>query len=203
MAGLGQRFDATQHDTEQRGDYAELPNGVYDLEITESDVSPTKNGSGTILKVTNDVLAPEEFKGRKLFNNYNLENQNAQAQEIGQRQFASLCRAIGVSEVEDSEDLHFKRYRVKVGLGKPQYEKNGKNEIVKDSNGEPVVKYPASAEIKRYFFPDEGDMPDVGAEAPVVGKPANDNRPATANDNRQAPATTATAGGAKKRPWGK
>lgn len=180
MAQLGQRFDATAHDTEQR-DYAELPNGTYAFEIEASDVAPTSNGNGTILKVTNVVLEPEEFKGRKLFNNYNLENKNPQAQEIGQRQFASLCRAIGENDVEDSEQLHFKRYVAKVGLGKPS--KDG--------------QYPARAEIKTYYFPDAGELPDPAIDANQPAPVANDNKPAArvaANNN--------TAAAPAKRPWG-
>lgn len=180
MAQLGQRFDATAHNTEQ-ADYAELPNGIYVMEVEASDVVPTKAGDGTILKTTNVVVEPEDYKGRKLFNNYNLENKNATAQEIGQRQFASLCRAIGVDGVEDSEDLHFKTFTVRVALGKPS--KDG--------------QYPARAEIKRYYFPDEGNVPpaeiDATQPAPVA---ANDNRPAA----RPAPQAEAPAAG--KRPWG-
>lgn len=191
MAQLGQKFDATQHDTTQ-SDYAELPSGTYKMEIEASDVVPTKDGKGTILKTTNVVVEPEEWngqtlKGRKLFNNYNLENQSAQAQEIGQKQFAALCRAIGVSEVEDSEDLHFHTFTVKVGLGKPS--KDG--------------QYPARAEIKRYYFPDEGNVPEPAIDevqpkaAPVAAN--NNHRPAS-NDNKQAPAKAAA--GAGNRPWG-
>lgn len=187
MASLGKKFDATQHDTEQR-DYEELPNGIYRFEIEASDVTETSTGSGTILKTTMNVTAPEDFKGRKLFNNYNLENKNPKAQEIGQRQFASLCRAIGESEVEDSEDLHFREFTAKVALGKPS--KDG--------------QYPARAEIKRYYFPDEGNVPEPGIDENQPAKAANDNRQAASNDN--APAKTAAAGGAaggaKKRPWG-
>lgn len=187
MAALGKKFDATEHDTTQ-SDYAELPNGIYRVEIEASEVKPTSNGKGTILKVTNVVVEPEDYKGRKLFNNYNLENESAQAQEIGQKQFAALCRAIGVSEVEDSEELHFHPYTVRVALGKPS--KDG--------------QYPARAEIKRYYFDDEGNVPpaaidDVQPSAPAA-KPANDNRQAAANQNRQA-AAPAKAAGAK--PWGK
>ena len=169
MAQLGQRFDATAHDTSAR-DYPELPNGIYRLEVEASDVGPTKNGNGLVLRVTNNVIEPVEFNGRKLFNNYNLENSNPTAQEIGQRDFASLCRAIGLDAVEDSEELHFKSYIAKVALGKPS--KDG--------------QYPARAEIKRYFYPDEGDLPEPAIDA------ANDNTPApvraVANDNRPAPA---------------
>lgn len=183
MARLGNTFNATEHDTEQRGDYEELPNGVYDLELEASDVVPTSTGTGTILKTTIVVIAPEEYKGRKIFNNYNLENANAQAQEIGQKQFASLCRAIGVDSVEDSEELHFRPFRAKIGLGKPS--KDG--------------KYPARAEIKRYFFPDSGEMPDpaIDSQQPARQTAANDNKPAPAQQPRTASATTGS------RPWGK
>lgn len=191
MAKLATRFDASAHDTTQ-SDYSELPNGIYELEVESSDVAATKDGRGTILKTTMVVLRPEDFAKRKLFNNYNLENASAQAQEIGQKQFAALCRAIGVDSVEDSEELHFKAFTAKIGLGKPS--KDG--------------QYPARAEIKRYYFPDEGNVPEpeIDAEQPKVVA-ANDNRPAAAasrrptasNDNRPA---VGAADGAPL-PWGK
>lgn len=133
-------------------------------------------------------MEPEEFAGRKLFNNYNLENKNAQAQEIGQKQFACLCRAIGVAEVDNSEILHFRPFTVKIGLGKPS--KDG--------------QYPARAEIKRYYFADEGQLPEpaIDAEQPAPTKPANDNRQpaarAAGNDNNRPAAAAGTTG---KRPW--
>jgi hypothetical protein len=187
MARLGSTFDATKHDTTQ-SDYSELPNGDYELEIEASEVAATKDGTGTILKTTMVVIRPEEYAKRKLFNNFNLENKSSVAQEIGQRQLASLCRAIGVSEVEDSEELHFKAFTAKIGLGKAS--KDG--------------QYPARAEIKRYYYPDEGNVPQpsIDANQPVAqARPANDNRPAAANSNKTAPAAAA-AGGQKKRPWG-
>lgn len=189
MAALGKRFDATQHDTTQ-SDYAELPNGIYRIEIEASEVKQTANGKGTILKVTNSVIEPEEYAGRKLFNNYNLENESAQAQEIGQKQFASLCRAIGVSDVEDSEELHLKGYTVRVALGRPS--KDG--------------QYPARAEIKRYFFEDEGDVPAPAVDA-VQPTPAPAARPAAAHNNQRQAAnqnsSAAPARAAGARPWDK
>lgn len=182
MASLGSTFNAQDHDTEQRGDYEELPNGTYLLEIEASDVVPTKAGNGTVLKTTVVVIAPEAYKGRKLFTQYNLENSNPQAQEIGQRQFASLCRAIGVDAVSDSEELHFRAFTAKIGLGKPS--KDG--------------QYPARAEIKSYAFPDQGNVPEPAIDANQPAKaPANDNRPAPA----QAAARPAAAAGGS-RPWG-
>ena len=182
MASLGKKFDPTEHDTTQ-SDYSELPNGIYKLEVETSDVVETSTGSGIILKTTMVVVEPEDFKGRKLFTNYNVENKNPQAQEIGQRQLSSLCRAVGHSgELEDSEDLHFKAFTAKIALGKPSKDR----------------QYPARAEIKRYFFEDEGNVPEpeIDAAQPQAAKPANDNR--TASRPAAAAAKPAAA-----RPWGK
>ncbi|MDX1032799.1 DUF669 domain-containing protein [Sinorhizobium medicae] len=186
MASLGQQFNAQEHDTEQRTEYEELPNGVYSLEIEASDVVPNKAGTGTVLKTTMVVVAPEVLKGRRLFTQYNIEHQNPQTQEIAQRQFASLCRAIGLDSVSDSEELHFRAFSAKVGLGKPS--KDG--------------QYPARAEIKAYHYPDQGNVPEPAIDA-VQPTPAA----APANDNRQAAArpaaAAAPAGGARKNPWSK
>src|SRR5690606_27553861 len=117
-----------------------------------------------------------------------LEHNSAQAQEIGKRQFASLCRAIGVSDVEESEELNYHAFTAKIGLGKHSK----------------ISQYPARAEIKKYYFPDEGNVPQPSTDAnqpAAQARPANDNRPAAANSNKPAPAAAA-AGGQKKRPWG-
>ena len=187
MANIG-KFSATEHDTEQR-DYENLPDGIYALEVTQSEVAQTSKGDGTILKLRYGVIEPEEFKNRLIFGNITLENPNAQAQEIGQKQLASLCRAIGLSEIEDSVELHFQRFVAKVGLSKER------------KVGDKV--YSPRNEVKRFYFPDAEDMPEIGITAPPAAndnrKPANDNRPAS-GDAR----TTGNGGAAatKSRPWG-
>jgi hypothetical protein len=185
MASIGRQFDATEHDTTQN-DYAELPNGIYVMQVGASDVTPTKDGTGVIAKITMEVIEPADYEGRKLFVNYNIENRNATAQQIGERQFASLCRAVGVTTPDDTEELHNIAFTVKVGLGKPS--KDG--------------QYPARAEVKRYYFPDEGEIPEPGIDenqpAPATAKPANDNKPAA----RPAAAAAQPAAKPAGRPWG-
>lgn len=116
MAKLGRTFDAQDHDTEQQ-EYQKLPLGIYDLEMVASEVDEKDTGD-IVLKGTLEVLAPEDFAGRKVFLNFNLQHSSAKAQEIGQQEFARLCRAIGETTVDDSEELHFKRFRAKIGIGK-------------------------------------------------------------------------------------
>lgn len=196
MAALGQKFDATKHDTDkQGGDYEELPAGILQLEMEASDVvetGPENARTGKGLKYTSTVLAPEDIKGRKFFGFINLENVNAQAQEIGQKEFACLCRAIGVSECEDSEDLHFHSYTVKLGLGRPS----------KKLNADGTPQYPARMEVKRYFYPDEGPLPEPAIDdVQPAAKPvaANNNQRPAANQNT----TQASAKPAGARPWAK
>lgn len=193
MASLGKKYVAGDTSTEQR-DYEDLPTGVYKLEIEATDVVKTgeeDNPTGKGLKYTASVIEPEELSGRKFFGFINLENINATAQEIGQREFACLRRACSLDEIENSEDLHFIAYTAKLGMGKPSKKKN--------PDGTPM--YPARLEVKRYYFPDEGNVPEpaIDENQPTrVQAPANDNRPAA----RPAAQQQAAAGGAaKKRPW--
>ncbi len=193
MAQLASKFDATEHDTEQR-DFEGLPNGIYEFEVEASEIvetGPEKDRTGNGMKYTANVREPEALAGRKFFGFINLENKNAQAQEIGQKELASMCRAIGITEVEDTEELHLQPFIVKIGMGKPSKKK--------DADGNP--EYPAKSEIKKYFFPDEGNLPEPAIDENQPVKAANDNRAPAASDNKPAPAKAAAAGG-KKRPWG-
>lgn len=183
MAGLGTSFDATQHDTEQR-DFENLPIGDYELEVSASEVKATKKGDGKGINLTYSVLAPQEYEGRKFFSWINIEHANAQAQEIGQKELASLCRACGLSGIDDTEQLHFIRFTAKVGVGKPS---------TKDG-----TTYPGRNEIKKFYFPDEGAVPE--AKAPPVA--ANDNAAAPSNV-RTAQQSGGSAATGKARPWGK
>lgn len=203
MAALGKKYVAGDVSTEQR-DFEDLPAGIYEFEIEASDVietGPEGNRTGNGLKYTANVRAPAELEGRKFFGFINLENKNAEAQRIGQEDFAKLRRAIGVDEVDDSEDLHLKPYMVKLGMGKPSKKVDG--------NGQPL--YPARMEVKLYYFPDQGDMPEaaVADVQPAKAAPvaANNNRAPAANQNARPaaskPAAAATGGAAKKRPWDK
>ncbi|MEZ0212479.1 MAG: DUF669 domain-containing protein [Xanthobacteraceae bacterium] len=194
MARISTRVEVTEENTTQRS-FENLPDGVYLMEITASDSKEEENPRKYVLKTTMDIIEPEQYAGRKIFNNYNLENPNPQAQEIGQKQFSCLLRALEMGESpEESDELHFKKFAVTIGMGKESKDK----------------QYPARNEIKRYWYPDEDNTPEFG-----VKEPANDNRPApsAANNNRNAAAaakakpvaagTVAAASAGKARPWSK
>lgn len=187
MAKIGVSVATTEEGTAQRPQYENLPNGNYLLwmeagEIVEKNVGQADHS--IMLKSTFEVQEPDEFKGRKLFGNYNLKNKSEIAQKIGNEQFQCLLRAVGIEEVtedSDTDDLLFLSFTATVGLGKDSKEKN--------ADGTPV--YPAKPEIKRYWYPDMNDAPALGVTGPAT--PANDNRTA-ANTNTGSARTTQNGG---------
>lgn len=189
MAVLGSKFNAQDHDTEQK-DFELLPDMIARLEVIKSDVKADDDGNGTTLSVAYGVIEPEELKGRQFFAWITLESNDPTKQERGQRDLASLCRAVGLSEVEDSDALHFIGFTAKVKKGTAGTSKVGR-------------EYKARNSISRFYFPDSDDAPEIGILA------ANDNKRPAANDNTPAKGDARTTGNggaaattAKKRPWG-
>ena len=104
-------FDATGVAPQQSLDA--IPAGIYTAAVTESEVLPTKSGSGEMLRLTWDVL-DGPMKGRKVFDRINISNQNPKAEEIGQRQLSTLCHAVGVLQLSDSAQLHGRPCAIRV-----------------------------------------------------------------------------------------
>lgn len=86
--------------------YDALPPGEYEVIVTESDLRENSKGTGHFLAITLDVQAPEQYRGRKLWNNITVSHQSAKAQEIGKQQLAQLVKACGFETISDSEQMH-------------------------------------------------------------------------------------------------
>jgi len=82
-----------------------IPAGKYLSVITESEMKPTKAGTGQYLQLTFEV-AEGPYKGRKLWDRLNIRNANKTAEQIAMSQLSALCRAVGVMEPRDSVELH-------------------------------------------------------------------------------------------------
>ena len=74
-------------------DFEPLPAGKYLAIITDSEMKPTKSGSGNYLELTFQVI-DGPFKGRMLWSRLNLDNPNAQAVQIAQGELSAICRAV-------------------------------------------------------------------------------------------------------------
>jgi hypothetical protein len=101
MADIGP-FDPNAKPSEV---FEPIPAGKYVALISESDVKPTKNNTGDLLNLK-WVILEGPYERRVVFDRINMRNQNPQAQEIGQRQLASLRQATSVNSPRDSAEFH-------------------------------------------------------------------------------------------------
>ena len=96
-------FDANT--VEPAGDFEPIPAGKYQAVITESEMKPTKSGTGNYLQLTFQVI-DGPFSNRLLWARLNLDNPNDQTRKIAQGELSAICRAVGVLAPNDSVDLH-------------------------------------------------------------------------------------------------
>ena len=88
-------FDANQ--VEPSADFEPIPAGKYEAVITESEMKPTKAGTGHYLQLTFQVVEGE-FKNRLLWARLNLDNPNATAVQIARAELSAICRAVRATE---------------------------------------------------------------------------------------------------------
>jgi hypothetical protein len=132
------------------GEYEPLPAGVYTMQIVESDMRTTKAGDGQYLYLEFEVQGPTHT-GRKFFDRLNLFNNNPKTVEIANRQLASICRAVNILTLNDSQELHYKPLQVKIKItqsrdGSPQNSATYlAGEAVKAAASSAPAEQPASA----------------------------------------------------------
>lgn len=103
-----------------------VPPGEYMLQVDQTELLPTKDQTGMMLKCVLTVVAGE-FEGRKLFPQFNVRNKSAQAQTIGIGELKALALACGVDwEIAraDTDALLFKPFRANIGFEKEQINPN-------------------------------------------------------------------------------
>lgn len=86
-------------------DFEPIPAGKYLAVITDSEMKPTKSGSGHYLELTFQVIEGPH-KNRLLWSRLNLDNPNELAVQIAQGELSAICRAVGVMQPKDSIEMH-------------------------------------------------------------------------------------------------
>jgi len=175
MAMLPSQFNSEEHD--DMGTFDALPAEVYTMSIVDSNIKPTKKAleaaggnadlpveqySGLRLNLQFKIMGGE-FDGRSVWNGLNIKNPNPQAVEISQKELATITRACGKVNVQDSAELHGIPLKVKLGI-KPasaQYEAQNTFKSYEAHDGSPIqqaaagdVKNPSG---KKKLFNDDDD----------------------------------------------
>jgi len=98
-------FDSSTVAAPAGDSFEPIPPGNWPVIVDSSEFRDTKAGDGRYLHLELSIV-DGPYKGRKIFDNLNLENKNPTAVDIAQRQLASLVRACGKVKITDSAELH-------------------------------------------------------------------------------------------------
>lgn len=154
---FGFTFDATAVPESDRPDYVPIPaNTRVTLQVIEADILPTRSGKG--LKLLFQVVSGQ-YETRKVRGFINIENASQQAEQIGQRELADLCLAMGRPAIDATEDLLYAPFEATLGV-------------------KPDPTYGPQNVIKRYHKPGE----TAAKPAQAVRQPVPAAKPATTQD---------------------
>ncbi len=119
-------FDASQVDPAVP--FEALPSDKYLVEITRSEVKPTKAGDGTYLELEYVVL-DGAYRGRKVWDRLCLNHPLPKTVEIARANLSAICHAVGVLRPHDSSELHHIPFLVTVKVKKEESTGNIFNEV--------------------------------------------------------------------------
>lgn len=114
-----------------------LPKGLYPVRITNAEYKENNNHTGWILALENTVI-DGIYAGRKIFDNYNLQNANETAQNIAQSQYAKLCQSIfGNAQNRPNNPAHLIGGEYTIDYGPERKKKNANDAVYGAESSEP------------------------------------------------------------------
>ncbi len=102
----------------QPSSFDAIPAGTYEAVIANSEAKPMKSGNGLGFNFEFEIISGN-YKGRKVFSWITFEHRTSQdAQRIGREQLSAICRAVGVTQLNDTVQLHNLPMMITVALDK-------------------------------------------------------------------------------------
>lgn len=142
-----------------------LPAGKYQAEVTDASVSKTKNGRGTMLNLTWQILDRGPAENRLVFQSIMMRHESPEAERYGRYKIKDLCDACGITEaVTDVAVFLHKPCTISVGI---ERDKGG---VYTDKNRVTGIK-PAGAAA----MPPPPVTPGVKPNGPAKAKPTNES----------------------------
>jgi hypothetical protein len=162
MAFLGETYRA--EDMPASTAIEPVPAGWYSAQIVGAELCDTKAGTGQYVKVRYDIIGPA-YQGRVIFGNLNIRNPNPKAEEIGRQQLGEIMAAIGLRQVQDTDELIGGQLEIKVAI-----------------RTDPSGQYAPQNEVKGFRA-----LSGSAAPAPLASAPAGAGAPASAAKPSSAP----------------
>lgn len=117
--GIVLDFDATA--VQPQNDFEPLPPGWYTATITGTEQKIAKSGNGEYLQLEL-TIAFGAYEGRKVWDRLNLWNSNTTAVEIAQQTLSSICSAMSIRMLKDSDQLLNQQLDIKLKVRRsPEY----------------------------------------------------------------------------------
>lgn len=120
-------FDANQVEPYE-GNFDPIPADWYVMAVESSEIRPNSAQTGSILSLKYTIL-DGPYANRKVFENLNIQHPNAAAVEIAYKKLSSICRATGVINLQNSEQLHNIPFKGKVKLRAANGQYEASNEV--------------------------------------------------------------------------
>lgn len=136
MAELPSLFDPTE---EIDDPFAAMPAGWYTATIKESLISDNKAGTGKYLKLGFNVNGGD-YDGKTIFAYLNIINKSDTAEAIAKRDLQSICNALGLGSIEDSNELHGQPMKIKLKVTPATAQYGEGNSITNYANMEEDVE---------------------------------------------------------------
>jgi hypothetical protein len=83
----------------EESDYSPLPEADYTVRLTAAELKDTKAGTGQFIKAEFEVIG-ENYKGRKIFHQFNVKNPNTTAVQIGLGQLKTMLKKAGSTKMK-------------------------------------------------------------------------------------------------------
>jgi hypothetical protein len=163
-------FDASQVAPDTGGGDP-VPAGWYNVMIDESEMKPTKAEGGLRLSLRFTIM-DGQYANRKVFTGLNLKNANPVAQEIAYKQLSAICHAVGVMQVQDSQQLHGRPLKIKVKVKAAQGDYEASNDITAYKNINEQVDGPVAGAAPAGAPWATAQAPAPQPQAPWAGQPA-------------------------------
>ena len=125
MAQLGEQF--SQDSLPESPGFEPIPNGWYTTNIAGADLKDTNAGTGQYIAMQLLVTGPN-CQGRVVWANLNIRNPSQKAEKIGRGQLNAVMRAIGLLEIDDTDQLIGGSLDVKVSIRRSE-EYGDRNEV--------------------------------------------------------------------------
>jgi hypothetical protein len=154
---LDKRINISDIPEDEGHSYGPIPEGFYEVQISSAEIKSTKAGNGKYIALGLTITS-QEYTGRLVFTNINIQNPSEAAQAIGIKQLGSILRSCKMDSISDTDELLNKQLKVQVVI-KTSEGYSPRNEVKKYMSANAVTYTPKAAAVYKAAAPRNATTP--------------------------------------------